>query len=86
MNAYIESIIYICVSEKLIVFYFDENLIEFCVVNTSASNLTNKTSLFIGIKDKTLIPKYEEKVKQLFTSEHYRQIYMDKHQNIAINL
>ena len=61
-----------------------ENHVVYCAVNNPTSKLTNKTSLFIGVEDKKLIPEYRNKIKHLFDSEHYEQIRMNRYRRTSI--
>ncbi|CAF1213809.1 unnamed protein product [Rotaria sordida] len=47
--------------------------IQFCAINTVKPSRTNQTTLYIGIKNEKLLSTYEEKLKHLFTREHYQQ-------------
>jgi hypothetical protein len=49
----------------------DQQHVSFAAVNVTTSTVTGKTSLYIGIKDRTNIRRYETKTKNLFTADHY---------------
>ena len=52
--------------------------IDFSIVNTTISQRTNTTTLFIGIKTQELIPQYEAQLQYLFTREHYYRTRIQK--------
>ncbi|CAF2829011.1 unnamed protein product [Rotaria sp. Silwood2] len=51
-----------------------ELTIHFYALNISTSSLTNRTSLYIGIKDKQLLSTYEHRTRNLFTADHYNRL------------
>ncbi|CAF1461673.1 unnamed protein product [Rotaria sp. Silwood1] len=51
-----------------------ERSINFGALNISTSTLTNRTSLYIGINDQTLLSKYERQTRNLFSTDHYDEI------------
>ncbi|CAF1248707.1 unnamed protein product [Rotaria sordida] len=52
-----------------------ERSINFGALNISTSSLTNRTSLYIGIKNPTLLSKYERETRNLFSTDHYNEIH-----------
>ncbi|CAF0862564.1 unnamed protein product [Rotaria sordida] len=50
-----------------------QNSLAFSAVNTSKLSRTNRRTLYIGIKYKHLLSEYEQQIKYLFTTEHYKQ-------------
>jgi hypothetical protein len=58
-----------------------ERSIIFCGVNIATSSQTHKTSVYIGIKDQRLLSKYEHKTRNLFTSDHYRELYPNQYRS-----
>ncbi|CAF3648299.1 unnamed protein product [Rotaria sordida] len=50
-----------------------QNSVAFSAVNTSTSSRTNRRTLYIGTKHKHLLSEYEQQIKYLFTTEHYKQ-------------
>jgi hypothetical protein len=48
--------------------------IPFNVINKSTSEITNKTSLYIGIQDPPQIETYERATRNLFTTQHYNEL------------
>jgi hypothetical protein len=58
-----------------------ERSIIFCGVNIATSSQTHKTSVYIGIKDQHLLSKYEHQTRNLFTSDHYRELYPNQYRS-----
>ncbi|CAF4307240.1 unnamed protein product [Rotaria sp. Silwood2] len=54
--------------------------IDFSIINVSTSKLTNRTSLYIGIKDKQHLSKYEHQTRKLFTSDHCNDLQYQSRQ------
>ncbi|CAF5068033.1 unnamed protein product, partial [Rotaria magnacalcarata] len=42
--------------------------------NTSASSTTNTKTLYVGIRNPSLIPTYEQHTRTLFSTHHYNKI------------
>lgn len=57
----------------------DDNHIQFTAVNTVRSKSTNKTILYVGVKDSTFIKQYQELIQHLFKTKNYDRIY---HRNV----
>ncbi|CAF3502743.1 unnamed protein product [Rotaria sp. Silwood2] len=57
-----------------------KNDISFTAINTSTSSVTHKTSLYIGIKDKSKLQTYKHITRELFTTPHYHRINPTHHQ------
>ncbi|CAF3558459.1 unnamed protein product, partial [Rotaria sp. Silwood2] len=58
-----------------------EHSINFGALNISTSSLTNRTSLYIGIKNPTLLSKYKRETRNLFSTDHYNEIHSQQRQS-----